>query len=130
MCCDPLGLLPWLIKLKTGTIINLSGLSTHRIAVGRSQVISSNAGLDGLSRALALEPASYEISVDCIVPGMIETTQLRNAPSAEFHNNIEPPVGCCGSTADVASAIAYLAGNQARYITGQLLHELGGLQIG
>jgi len=108
-------------KSEAGTIVNIGGLSAHTGASGRPHVVAAKAGLVGLTRALAHDLAPHQITVNCVVPGLIET--VRSSPSA---NHKESPLGRRGKPEEVAAAVRFLAGPGARYITGQTLHVSGG----
>ena len=106
----------------TGSIVNIGGMSAHTGAAGRPHVVAAKAGIVGLTRALAHDLAPHSVTVNCVVPGMIETS--RTSPSA--HKGREAPLGRRGTPEEVASAVRFLAGPGARYITGQTLHVNGG----
>ena len=108
-------------KSGAGAIVNIGGLSAHTGASGRPHVIAAKEGLVGLTRALAHDLAPHNVTVNCVVPGMIETT--RTSPSA---NHREAPLGRRGKPEEVAAAVRFLAGPGARYITGTVLHVSGG----
>jgi 3-oxoacyl-[acyl-carrier protein] reductase len=108
-------------KSEAGAIVNIGGLSAHTGAAGRPHVIAAKTGLVGLTRALAHDLASYNITVNCVVPGLIET--VRTSPSATHQ---ESPLGRRGKPEEVAAAVRFLAGPGARYITGQTVHVSGG----
>jgi 3-oxoacyl-[acyl-carrier protein] reductase len=108
-------------KSDAGAIVNIGGLSAHTGAAGRPHVVAAKAGLVGLTRALAHDLAPDKITVNCVVPGLIET--VRTSPSA---NHSESPLGRRGKPEEVAAAVRFLAGPGARYITGQTVHVSGG----
>ena len=108
-------------KSGAGAIVNIGGLSAHTGAAGRPHVVSAKEGLVGLTRALAHDLAPHNVTVNCVVPGMIET--VRTSPSAHHR---EPPLGRRGKPEEVAAAVRFLAGPGARYITGTVLHVSGG----
>jgi 3-oxoacyl-[acyl-carrier protein] reductase len=108
-------------KSGAGAIVSIGGLSAHTGAAGRPHVIAAKEGLVGLTRALAHDLAPHNVTVNCVVPGLIETT--RSSPSA---NRRESPLGRRGRPEEVAAAVRFLAGPGARYITGQTLHVSGG----
>jgi 3-oxoacyl-[acyl-carrier protein] reductase len=108
-------------KSEAGAIVNIGGLSAHTGAAGRPHVIAAKEGLVGLTRALAHDLAPHNITVNCVVPGLIETA--RTSPSA---NHRESPLGRRGKPEEVAAAVRFLAGPGARYITGTVLHVSGG----
>jgi 3-oxoacyl-[acyl-carrier protein] reductase len=105
----------------TGAIINIGGMSAHTGAAGRPHVVAAKAGVVGLTRALAHDLAPRGITVNCVVPGLIDT--VRSSPSA---HTIESLMGRRGRPEEVAGAVRFLAGPGARYITGQTLHVNGG----
>jgi len=109
-------------KSEAGAIVNIGGMSAHAGAAGRPHVVAAKAGLVGLTRALAHDLAPHAITVNCVVPGMIETK--RTSPSA--HKGPGSPLGRRGTPEEVAAAVRFLAGPGARYITGQVLHVNGG----
>ena len=115
-CLDSLG------KSDAGAIVNIGGMSAHTGAAGRPHVVAAKAGLVGLTRALAHDLAPRAITVNCVVPGQIETQ--RTSPSA--HKGRGSPLGRRGTPEEVAAAVRFLAGPGARYITGQVLHVNGG----
>ena len=104
-----------------GAIVNIGGLSAHTGAAGRPHVIAAKEGLVGLTRALAHDLAPHNITVNCVVPGLIETT--RTSPSAVHRDS---PLGRRGKPEEVAAAVKFLVGPGARYITGTVLHVSGG----
>ena len=104
------------------SIINIGGLSAHTGAVGRPHVVAAKLGLVGLTRALAHDLAPKGVTVNCVVPGLIDT--VRSSPSA--HGDKVGPIGRRGTPQDVAAAVRFLSGPGARYITGQVLHVNGG----
>jgi 3-oxoacyl-[acyl-carrier protein] reductase len=108
-------------KSEAGAIVNIGGLSAHTGATGRPHVIAAKAGLVGLTRALAHDLASSNVTVNCVVPGLIDT--VRTSPSA---NHKASPLGRRGTPEEVAATVRFLVGPGARYITGQTVHVSGG----
>ena len=108
-------------KSDAGSIVNIGGMSAHTGAAGRPHVVAAKAGLVGLTRALAHDLAHYGVTVNCVVPGLIETR--RSSPSAHRGKSA---LGRRGTPEEVAAAVRFLAGPGARYITGQTLHVNGG----
>ena len=106
---------------ENGAIVNIGGMSAHTGAAGRPHVVAAKAGLVGLTRALAHDLAPRGITVNCVVPGLIETK--RTSASAHRH---ESALGRRGTPEEVAGAVRFLAGPGARYVTGQTLHVNGG----
>ena len=119
--------LPHMLRAGGGSIVNIGGLTAHKGAAGRAHVVTAKAGLAGMTRALALELAPHGVTVNCVVPGTIETLRgLPGAPERPAHRQGLPPVGRRGEPAEIASAVRFLCGPGARYITGQVLHVNGG----
>ena len=118
---------PHLARAGAGSIVNIGGMTAHTGASGRAHVVTAKAGITGLTRALALELAPQSITVNCVVPGTIETVRgLPGAPERPAHRSGLPPVGRRGDPNEVAAAVRFLCGPGARYITGQSLHVSGG----
>jgi 3-oxoacyl-[acyl-carrier protein] reductase len=120
--------LPHLIASGRGAIVNIGGLSSHTGAPRRAHVIAAKAGLTGLTRALAHELAPHGITVNCVAPGLIDTT--RTGPEPAHHKKLSAPMGRKGRPEEVAALVRFLCGPGARYITGQTVHASGGLYMG
>ena len=120
--------LPHLVAAGGGSIINIGGLSSHTGASRRAHVIAAKAGLVGLTRALAHDLAPHQVTVNCVAPGMIDTTRAGAEPA--HHAGKMPPVGRRGTPEEIASLVRFLCGPGARYITGQTIHANGGLFTG
>jgi 3-oxoacyl-[acyl-carrier protein] reductase len=108
-----------------GSIVNIGGMSAHTGAAGRPHVAAAKAGLLGLTRALAVDLAPKNVTVNCVVPGLIETQRTRSS-GATAHGDRASLLGRRGTPEEVAAAVRFLAGPGARYITGQTLHVNGG----
>jgi 3-oxoacyl-[acyl-carrier protein] reductase len=119
--------LPHLARAGGGSVVNIGGMTGHKGASGRPHVVAAKAGLAGLTRALALDLAPHGVTVNCVVPGLIETVRgLPGAPERPAHRQQVPPLGRRGTPDEVAAAVRFLCGPGARYITGQSLHANGG----
>jgi len=119
--------LPQMAKAGGGTIINIGGLTGHRGATGRAHVIAAKSGLAGFTKALALDLAPQHITVNCVVPGTIESQRgLPGVPERPAHRAAPPPVGRRGEPEEIAAMVRMLCGPDARYITGQSIHVNGG----
>lgn len=119
--------LPHLAKSGAGAIVNIGGLTGHRGASGRAHVIAAKAGLAGMTKALALDLAPQRITVNCVVPGTIESQRgLPGVPERPAHRAAPPPIGRRGEPEEVAAMVRMLCGPDARYITGQTIHVNGG----
>jgi 3-oxoacyl-[acyl-carrier protein] reductase len=108
-----------------GAVINIGGMSAHTGAKGRPHVVAAKAGLVGLTRALAHDLAPCGVTVNCVVPGLIDTVRGASG-GASAHTGRDAPLGRRGTPEEVAAAVRFLAGPGARYITGQTLHVNGG----
>jgi len=119
--------LPHLVRARGATIVNIGGLTAHKGATGRAHVIAAKAGLAGMTRALALDLAPQGITVNCVVPGTIETVRgLPGAPVRPSDRRGLPPIGRRGEPGEVAAMVRMLCGPDARYVTGQTIHVNGG----
>ena len=119
--------LPHLIKAGGGTIINIGGQTGHKGAAERAHVITAKAGLAGMTKALALDLAPHQITVNCVVPGTIESQRgLPGVPDRPAHRLTVPPIGRRGEPEEIAAMVRMLCGPDARYMTGQSIHLNGG----
>jgi 3-oxoacyl-[acyl-carrier protein] reductase len=120
--------LPAMIEKKWGRIINISSRA-HLGNPGQANYSAAKAGLIGFTKAMALENGRFQITVNAIAPGIIETDAVRGLPHFEkIRANAEKIVAIprLGQIEDVASAVAFLASERASYITGEVLHVTGG----
>lgn len=120
-----------MMKARWGRIINISSVVARMGNPGQANYAASKAGIEGFTRALAHELASRGITVNAVAPGFIETdmtSELTADQSQQMLSRI--PLGRMGSGADVAAAVAFLAGDSAGYITGATLPVNGGLYMG
>jgi 3-oxoacyl-[acyl-carrier protein] reductase len=118
--------LPHLTASGAGAIVNIGGLSSFTGAAGRAHVIAAKAGLVGLTRALAHDLARYGITVNCVAPGLIDTSRASGKEPA--HHALHAPLaGRRGRPEEIAALVRFLSGPNARYITGQTIHANGGL---
>jgi len=120
-----------MMRKKYGRIINMSSVSGIAGQAGQTNYSASKAGMIGMTKALAREVASRGITVNAVAPGFIRTALTENLPADILEtlvNNI--PVGRWGEVEDVAHAVAFLASDEANYITGQVLSVDGGLVMG
>ena len=118
---------PHMIKAGGGTVINIGGLTGHRGATGRAHVIAAKSGLAGMTKAVALDLAPHHITVNCVVPGTIDSQRgLPGVPERPAHRAAPPPIGRRGEPEEVAAMVRMLCGPDARYITGQAIHVNGG----
>jgi 3-oxoacyl-[acyl-carrier protein] reductase len=120
-----------MLKQRSGRIINISSVVAQTGNAGQSNYVASKAGLIGLTRAIAVEVASRNITVNAVAPGFIDTPMT--APlSQELKDKMKSmiPLARFGTETDVAAAIVFLASDEAAYITGQVLDVNGGLYMG
>jgi 3-oxoacyl-[acyl-carrier protein] reductase len=122
--------LPHLLASGHGAIINMGGMSAHTGAKNRAHVVAAKTGIVGLTRALAHDLAKNNVTVNCVVPGMISTVRGRSAAeNPDHHKDHAPLVGRRGKPEEVARLVRYLAGPDARYMTGQTIHANGGVYM-
>jgi 3-oxoacyl-[acyl-carrier protein] reductase len=124
--------LPLLRVSGSGTVINIGGLTAHTGASKRAHVVTAKAALGGLTRALAHELAEFGITVNCISPGMIETSRDgASAPARPAHHaDRQLLLGRRGHPHEIASAVVWLASPGGRFTTGQTVHINGGAYLG
>ena len=119
--------IPEMKKNKWGRIVNLGGLSAHISAIGRAHVITSKSAVVGFTRALAMEYAETGITINTVVPGLIDTVRGASAGSSLVHpSHSNPPVGRKGFPIEVATMITNLCGPHSDFVTGQTIHVNGG----
>ena len=119
--------IPEMKKNKWGRIVNLGGLSAHISAIGRAHVITSKSAVIGFTRALAMEYAETGITINTVVPGLIDTVRGTSAGSSLVHpSHSNPPVGRKGYPIEVATMITNLCGPHSDFVTGQTIHVNGG----
>ena len=117
-----------MMKQRYGRIINITSVVGASGNAGQANYAAAKAGVAGMTRALARELGSRNITVNCVAPGFIETDMTAKLPP-EQHKALmgQIPLGHLGQPSDIAHAVAYLASPQAAYVTGQELHVNGGL---
>lgn len=112
-------------RKRGGRIINIASLSGVKGLPGQTNYSAAKAALIGATKALAQEVAPRNITVNAIAPGFIETDMTKNLPQEELKKLI--PVGRFGKPEEVAALVAFLASDEAAYITGEVININGGL---
>jgi 3-oxoacyl-[acyl-carrier protein] reductase len=119
-----------MMKKRWGRIVNITSVVGVTGNPGQANYVASKAGIIGLSKSLAAELASRNITVNCVAPGFIATpmTDVLNDKQKEAILT-KVPAGRLGSPQDVASAVLYLASQESAYVTGQTIHVNGGMAM-
>jgi 3-oxoacyl-[acyl-carrier protein] reductase len=120
--------LPHLKRSDAGAIVNIGGLSAYTGSKHRAHVVTAKAGLTGLTRALAHDLAQDRITSNLVSPGLIGTP--RAGPEPQHHLTHATLTGERGAPNEIATAVRFLCGPGARYITGQQIHVNGGAYMG
>ncbi|MFN0164514.1 MAG: 3-oxoacyl-ACP reductase FabG [Burkholderiales bacterium] len=119
-----------MMKARQGRIINITSVVGHSGNPGQINYAAAKAGVAGMSRALAREIGSRNITVNCVAPGFIDTDMTRALSEAQTAALLaQIPLGRLGAVEDVAAAVTYLAGPGAAYVTGTTLHVNGGMYM-
>lgn len=122
--------LPHLKAAGGGSIVNIGGLSAHTGAANRAHVVAAKSALPGLTRALAHDLAPHGVTVNCVVPGLIDTPRGGTSPLAPAHHRTHATLlGRKGKPQEVAAMVRMLCGPDSRYITGQTIHVNGGAYL-
>jgi 3-oxoacyl-[acyl-carrier protein] reductase len=122
--------LKFMMRRKSGRIINIGSIVGATGNPGQANYCAAKAGLSGLTKSLAQEIASRNITVNLIAPGFIDTPMtdaLNDAQKSALNEKI--PLGRMGTPADIAAAVVYLASDEAAWITGTTLHVNGGMAM-
>ena len=119
-----------MMKARFGRIITITSVVGATGNPGQINYAASKAGLVGMSKALAAELASRNVTVNCVAPGFIRTAMTDILPDAQKDAlNARIPMGRMGEGSDIGAAVAYLASKDAGYVTGQTLHVNGGVYM-
>ena len=119
-----------MMRARAGRIINISSVVAQSGNAGQANYVAAKAGLIGLTKAIAIEIASRNVTVNAVAPGFIETPMTDVLPDKvkdELKTRI--PLGRMGAPRDVAAAIVFLASDEAAYITGHVLNVNGGMHL-
>ncbi|EQC00235.1 3-oxoacyl-ACP reductase FabG [Photorhabdus temperata] len=120
----------FMIKKRYGRIISIGSVVGSMGNPGQASYAAAKAGIIGFSKTLAREVVSRGITVNVVAPGLVETDMLKKLPDeqlANFSNDI--PVKRLGDVKEIASAVAFLASDEAAYITGETIHVNGGMYM-
>ncbi len=120
-----------MMKQRGGRIINITSVVGFSGNAGQANYSAAKAGLMGLTKSAARELATRGVTVNAVAPGYI-VTDMTSELSEDVKNKVlsEIPMGLLGEPEDIASAVAYLASDEARYVTGQVIHVNGGMFMG
>jgi 3-oxoacyl-[acyl-carrier protein] reductase len=119
-----------MMRARAGRIINISSVVAQSGNAGQANYVAAKAGLIGLTKAIAIEIASRNVTVNAVAPGFIETPMTDVLPDKvkeELKTRI--PLGRMGSAKEIAAAIVFLASDEAGYITGHVLNVNGGMHL-
>ncbi|MBY4896343.1 3-oxoacyl-ACP reductase FabG [Cupriavidus sp. AU9028] len=119
-----------MMKARGGRIINITSVVGSTGNPGQMNYAAAKAGVEGMTRALAREIGSRNVTVNCVAPGFIDT-DMTKVLSEEQHASLKTqiPLGRLGQPEDIAHAVAFLAGPTAAYVTGTTLHVNGGMYM-
>jgi 3-oxoacyl-[acyl-carrier protein] reductase len=118
--------MPHLIRSDCGSVVNIGGMTAHVGAPNRVPLLAAKTGLIGMTRGMAHDLAPHGVTVNCVVPGLMTTVRGHSATARLHSLGKPPPIGRRGAPDDIASLVHFLAGPEARYLTGQTIHANGG----
>ncbi len=119
-----------MMKARRGRIISIASVVGVMGNAGQTNYGAAKAGMIGFSKSLAREVGSRNITVNCVAPGFIDTDMTRALPEAQRQALLQHiPLGRLGAAEDIAQAVAFLASDQAAYVTGTTLHVNGGMYM-
>ncbi|HEX7251062.1 MAG TPA: 3-oxoacyl-ACP reductase FabG [Burkholderiales bacterium] len=119
-----------MMKARWGRIINITSVVGASGNPGQANYAAAKAGIAGMTRSLAAELGSRNITVNCVAPGFIDTDMTRALPEEQRKTLLDHiPLGRLGTPEDIAAAVAFLASPSAAYVTGTVLHVNGGMYM-
>ena len=119
-----------MMKARNGRIINVTSVVGHAGNPGQANYCASKAGVSGMTRSLARELGSRNITVNCVAPGFIDTDMTKALDDKQKEGLIgNIPLGRLGTPADIAAAVVFLASPGAAYVTGSTIHVNGGMYM-
>ena len=119
-----------MMKARRGRIISIASVVGVMGNAGQTNYGAAKAGMIGFSKSLAREVGSRNVTVNCVAPGFIDTDMTRALPEAQRQALIQHiPLGRLGEASDIADAVAFLASDEAGYVTGTTLHVNGGMYM-
>jgi len=122
--------LPGMVKQRYGRIINIASVVAQAGNPGQANYVASKAGIIGLTKAVAAEVGSRNITVNAVAPGFIATAMTENLPEAVRQRMLSLiPLGRMGTDHDIACGVRFLASEEASYITGHVLNINGGMYM-
>lgn len=120
-----------MMKARVGRIINITSVVGTSGNPGQANYAAAKAGLTGMTKALARELGSRNITVNCVAPGFIQTDMTAELSETQVEQlKQQIPLGRLGQVDDIAAAVLYLASDQAGYVTGSTIHVNGGMWMG
>ena len=119
-----------MMKARNGRIINVTSVVGHAGNPGQANYCASKAGVSGMTRSLARELGSHNITVNCVAPGFIDTDMTKALDDKQKDGLVGSiPLGRLGTPSDVAAAVGFLASPAAAYVTGSTIHVNGGMYM-
>lgn len=119
-----------MMKARAGRIINITSVVGHAGNPGQANYCAAKAGVSGMTRSLARELGSRNITVNCVAPGFIDTDMTKALDDKQKEGLLgNIPLGRLGSPGDIAAAVAFLASPAAGYVTGSTIHVNGGMYM-